>query len=138
MIWINKIYTNIFDSIIFYLIDLIYIIDLITGFFRAYYNFEEVLVKKNTDIYSHYLTGWFILDLIEAIPFFTLLDYNMRKLKTNFVSSNHNSNNMFDFELNNNFFALTFLKLIKIFKIFGSNATINQINKLLDKSKFFY
>ena len=133
-----KIYTNIFDSVIFYLIDLIYIIDLITGFFRAYYNFEEVLVKKNTDIYSHYLTGWFILDLIEAFPFFTLLDYNMRKLKTNFVSSNHNSNNMFDFELNNNFFALTFLKLIKIFKIFGSNATINQINKLLDKSKFFY
>ena len=55
-----KIYTNIFDSVIFYLIDLIYIIDLITGFFRAYYNFEEVLVKKNTDIYSHYLTGWFI------------------------------------------------------------------------------
>ena len=41
-----SIYSNLISSFIFYIIDFIYIIDLITGFFRAYYNFEEVLIKK--------------------------------------------------------------------------------------------
>ena len=66
------VYSNLISSFIFYFIDFIYIIDLITGFFRAYYNFEEVLIKRNVNICIYYLTGWFFLDLIEAIPFFTL------------------------------------------------------------------
>ena len=66
------VYSNLISSFIFYIIDFIYIIDLITGFFRAYYNFEEVLIKRNVNICIYYLTGWFFLDLIEAIPFFTL------------------------------------------------------------------
>ena len=133
-----KIYHNLGISIIFYITDIIYIIDLISGFFRAYYNFEEVLIKKNTDIYLHYLTGWFILDIIEAIPFFTLLDHNMRKLKLNFLTSNKNVINIYDFGLNNKYFALTFLKVIKIFKIFNSNITLKAIKKYFDKSRFFY
>ena len=132
------IYHNLISSIIFYLIDFIYIIDLITGFFRSYYNFEEILIKRNLDICINYLTGWFILDLIEAIPFFTFLDRNMSKLKHNYIALNNNYINMFDFGLNNKYFALTMIKLIKIFKIFTSNRAVYGINKFLENSQFFY
>ena len=43
------VYYNVISSFIFYIIDFIYVIDLITGFFRAYYNFEEILIKRNVD-----------------------------------------------------------------------------------------
>ena len=44
------VYSKALSSFLFYVIDFIYIIDLITGFFRAYYNFEEVLIKRNVNI----------------------------------------------------------------------------------------
>ena len=134
----NTIYFNIFSSLVFYLIDFMYIIDLITGFFRAYYNFEEVLIKKKRDLCLNYIGGWFIFDLIEAIPFFTLLDNNKQKSRINFLSSNKSVLNMFDLGLNNKYFALTFLKLLKIFKIFSDNRAFIKFHKFLDKSQFFY
>ena len=133
-----SIHYNIISSSIFYSIDIIYIIDLITGFFRAYYNFEEVLIKKNIDICINYLTGWFILDLIEAFPFFTLLDKNMKNYRKNILNSNEYNSNLFDFGLNNRYFALTVIKLLKIFKIFGDNSVLNALNKLCDKIHFLY
>ena len=57
--------------------DLIYLIDLISGFFRAFYNFEEVLIVKKRYMLLNYLKGWFILDLIESIPYFYI--FNSRK-----------------------------------------------------------
>ena len=135
-----KIYYNIISSTIFYIIDVIYIIDLITSFFRAFYNFEEVLIKKKTQICIHYVTGWFIFDLVEAIPFFTLLDKNMEKSRKKFLNSNEdiNINNMFDFGLNNKFFGLTVIKLLKIFKTFSNNRVLNEFNRICDKNHFFY
>ena len=130
------VYYNVISSFIFYIIDFIYVIDLITGFFRAYYNFEEILIKRNVDICINYLTGWFFLDLIEAIPFFTLLDKNMQKSITSTNNLRHYYS--FDFGLNNDFFAFTFLKAFKIFKIFTQNRLFIEIYKYLDKFLFFY
>ena len=130
------IYHNIISSVIFYIIDFIYIIDLISGFFRAYYDFDETLVKRNTLICLNYLTGWFIFDLLEAIPFFTVLDNNMNKLGINFMASNKNFNNMYDFGLNNRYFGFTILKLMKFFKILSNNIVLNAFNKFIDKSQF--
>ena len=130
------VYSKALSSFLFYVIDFIYIIDLITGFFRAYYNFEEVLIKRNVNICINYLTGWFILDLIEAIPFFTLLDKNMKKsIKAVSISSNYYGS---DFGLNNNYFALTVLKAFKIFKTFSFNRLFKEIYKHLDHFLFFY
>ena len=130
------VYYNVISSFIFYIIDLIYIVDLITGFFRAYYNFEEILIKRNVDICINYLTGWFLLDLIEAIPFFTLLDKNMQKSIINLNNSRHYYAS--DFGLNNNFFAFTVLKAFKIFKTFSYNRLFIEIYKYLDQFLFFY
>ena len=133
-----SVYDNIISSFIFYIIDLIYIIDLVTGFFRAYYNFEEILIKKNSYICINYLTGWFLLDLIEAIPFFTLLNKNMKKIIKNFISVNEDISNRFDFGLNNHYFALTTIKVLKIFKTFSYNRLYHEIHKFMDSIKFFY
>ena len=133
-----NIYYNITSSIIFYIIDFIYIIDLISGFCRSYYNFEEELITKHFDISTYYLTGWFTLDLIEAIPIFTLLDLNKHHFMKKFLSTNNNYNNMFDFGLNNQLFALTVIKLLKIFKTMTCNSLLNRIIKFCDKSRFFY
>ena len=132
------IYHNKASSIILCAMDIVYIIDLITGFFRAYLNFEEILIERNLDICINYLTGWFCFDFIEAIPFFTLLDYNMRNLSKKFIAENNTDINMFNFALNNKYFGLTFLKIFKLFKTFTSNKTLIQFNKFLDKNKFFY
>ena len=133
-----SIYYNVISSFIFYIIDFIYIIDLITGFFRAYHNFEEILIKKNADICLNYLTGWFLLDLVEAIPFFTLLDRNMKKSRRNFLTSNTYINHLFDFGLNNKYFALTVIKILKIFKTFSSNRFLRAVTKFFEKSQLFY
>ena len=132
------IYYNIISSIIFYIIDFIYIIDLFTGFFRAFYDFEEILITKNSSICLNYLSGWFAFDLIEAIPFFTLLDKNMQQSRNNFIKSNKSNIAMYDFGLNNKYYALTFIKLLKIFKTFTSNRLLNKVIKFCDKSHFFY
>ena len=131
-----SIYSNLISSFIFYIIDFIYIIDLITGFFRAYYNFEEVLIKKKADLCINYLTGWFFLDLIEAVPIFTFLDRNLQKSIKNLSDSR--SYHIQDFGINNKFFALTILKSFKIFKTFSFNRLFNKIYKYLDKFLFFY
>ena len=85
----------------------------------------------------NYLTGWFFMDLIEAIPFFTLLDKNMKKLIKNF-SNSQNYDDMFDYGLNNNLYAFTVLKTFKIFKAFSQNRLLKEIYKYLDKFLFFY
>ena len=131
-------YSSIFASFIFYFVDLIYIIDLITGFFRAYYNFEEVLITKNLNICIKYLKGWFLLDLIGAIPFYTLLNKNMNKIIKNFLNNNDDISNRFDFGLNNEYYALTLLKIFKIFKTFSFNKLFKATYKFLDKIQFFY
>ena len=130
------VYYNAISSFIFYIIDFIYILDLITGFFRAYYNFEEILIKRNVDICINYLTGWFFMDFIEAIPFFTLLDKNMRKSIKNISNSRHYYAS--DFRLNNIHFAFTILKTFKIFKTFIFNRFFKETYKYLDKFLFFY
>ena len=84
----------------------------------------------------NYLTGWFLLDLIEAIPFFTLLDKNMQKSIINLNNSRHYYAS--DFGLNNNFFAFTVLKAFKIFKTFSYNRLFIEIYKYLDQFLFFY
>ena len=129
---------NLLNSLIFYFIDFIYIIDLITGFFRAYHNFEEVLIRRNVDIIINYLTGWFLLDLIQAVPFFTLLNVNMKKSLKNFIGLKNMNLTQFDFGLNYKYFALTLIKALKIFKTFTYNRLYNEIHKFLDKFTFFY
>ena len=108
--------------------DLIYLIDLISGFFRAVYNFEEVLIVKKRYMLLNYLKGWFILDLIGSIPYFYI--FNSRK---EFCNKDIFRN----FSYGNNFnYSFLLLKIFKIFKTF-KNSSIKAINKFLNKNNFF-
>ena len=97
--------------IMIYLTEIIYILDLIFGFFRWYYNNEMKLIKNNRMIVRNYLIGNFFMDFLEAIPFYTIYRYSFYDKKELFFQ---------DILFNENNFALKLLvcfKAIKIFKI---------------------
>ena len=120
-----------FDSILFYTFDFIYIIDLITGFFRGYYNFEENLIKNNIDICMNYLKGWFFIDLLEAIPLYTIFNLNERKCDGSAV------HNLYIGDFVNVHYSLLIIKILKIFKIFNYNKAYDKTIDFLNRSDFF-
>ena len=46
-------------------------------------NFDEHLILRTKKIMRHYLKRWFIIDFLQAIPFFTLIIYNI--FSVNFI-----------------------------------------------------
>ena len=60
---------------IYYFIDLLFIIDVLLDFFRAYHNFQFQLITNSIHIIKHYLITQFIFDLIQAIPFFSYMSF---------------------------------------------------------------
>ena len=111
--------------------DLIYILDLISGFFRAYYNFEEYLIKNNEDILLHYLKGWFFFDFLEAIPFYSIFSINEHKCKDNM------NYNMYVGNFTNFHYSFLIIKIFKIFKAISHNKAYNKIIDVLNRNDFF-
>ena len=93
-----------------HLSEIIYIFDLLFGFFRWYYNNELKLVKNNNMVIKNYLLGNFLFDLIEAIPFYTILKYV-------YLDKENNKSNILFNEYHFGIKILTCLKAFKIFKI---------------------
>ena len=120
-----------FELITFYIFDLIYILDLILGFFRAYYNFEEYLIKNNVDMFLHYFKGWFFFDFLEAIPFYSIFSIKEHKCNENI------SHNIYIGNFTNFHYSLLIIKIFKIFKAFNHNKAYNKIIDLLNRSDFF-
>ena len=66
------------EYLVLFLIDLseiMYVLDLIFGFFRWFYNNEFKMVTNMYMIISNYFSTDFILDLIMAIPYYTILRF---------------------------------------------------------------
>jgi hypothetical protein len=72
-------------KIIFLIIDIIYIIDILINFFRAYKNFDENLIRRTKKIILHYLKTWFLLDFIQAVPYFSIIKYLEKVNETNSI-----------------------------------------------------
>ena len=94
--------------------EVIFIIDLIFGFFRWFYNNEFILVSESYMIVTNYLYGNFIFDLIMAIPFYTLLRYKDK------------AENIYDAKYNEKYFLLKILVCFKAFKILKLNKVKNN------------
>ena len=121
-------------SILFYLTDLIYIIDLFSGFFRAYYDFEEFLIRDNLEICINYLTGWFFIDLIQAIPFYTIINLNEKKCDENKIFNNNlNYSGISTFH-----YSFLIIKILKVIKVFNNNRALNKMTHFLNNNDFFY
>ena len=109
------------------LTELLNILDFFFGFFRAYYNWEEQLVKKNGAIAKRYLLGWFLFDLISAIPVYTLLKSQEPICDDKYITSYYNVT------LDNFHYLFLCNRLLKMLKIFGDNQAWKIIsNKLSD------
>ena len=118
-------------QIILMIIDLIYIIDVILNFFRAYINYEERLIRKTKKIILHYFKTWFFFYLIQAIPLFTLLKFIEAKKQNKCLRRIINENNF----INPILYLILLLKIIKVYKMFNSNTTIDYFSEILSKSE---
>jgi len=106
-------------NIILIFIDLLYIIDVIINVFRAYQNFDENLVKNNKLIFLHYIQTWFFIDLLEAVPYFSLLQ---------FLESNGKSINPISY-------ISLIIKIIKVYKMIEYNSYILFFSEILTKNE---
>jgi len=107
---------SLLDEILIYLIDIIYMVDLVIFFFKGYYDHDMKIIRNNKKIIFNYLKQDFIMDLIEAIPY-------------NFIMKivNVQNNNIYsgDSDFKNIFLKLLiFIKPFKIFKIIKNKNNI--------------
>ena len=103
-------------NLIYYFIDILFIIDLILGFFRAYINSQFQIIKNKSQIIKHYLFTQFFFDLIMAIPFFSFIGFQCNL---------GNNNICWEFNMQNYQIILILLcsiKHLKIIKILNKRA----------------
>ena len=94
--------------------EFIYIIDLIFGFFRWYYDNEFKLVSNSHMIIKNYFYSNFLFDLILAIPYYTIFRFQKNK------NIEHKT------IYNEEYFLLKILICFKAFKIFKLNQIKNN------------
>ena len=133
----NTITSISFDNISNLFIDILFICDLIVNFFKAYYNFEEMLITKSNLIFLHYLKGYFLVDLISAIPYYSIIKFIAlnRYLKYGITSQ---CSEFYNHEINDSFQVIELLKLIKMMKcISRTNIVTNYFLNELNAFTFF-
>lgn len=64
---------NISIYLYIFLVDVTFIVDIIINFRTTFVNSNDEVVSHPGKIAVHYLKGWFIIDLVAAIPFDLLL-----------------------------------------------------------------
>ena len=126
-----------FDNIFNIFIDLIFIGDLIINFFKAYYNFDEQLVTKSEKIIINYLKGFFIVDFISGIPYYSIIKIiaikNSKSLGATISCSKY-----YNHEINDVYQMIELLKLVKLIKcISNKNIAANYILNFLNQISFF-
>lgn len=98
--------------------DFVFFCDMIVSFFTAYFDYNDNLVTSNKKITFHYLSSFFILDLICSIPFGTYFE-----ISSKFSPKSTSMKEM-----------LKFINFFKIFK-FSNNAAVDIIFFSLITSK---
>ena len=109
-----------------YFIESLNLIDLFLGFFRAYYNWEEQLIRKNRIIAFKYLTGWFIFDLIASFPV-----YSINKLYEPICNETELSSSYYNVILDNYYYLFICNRLFKTIKVFWNNQAWKILSNLL-------
>ena len=124
---------NKFVLVILTVIDVIYITDIIINFFRAYQNFDENLVRKTKYIFWHYLRTWFLFDLLQALPLFTLFKFIEREC------INHNACSLEGYSFTRvspRAYLLILIKILKVYKMLKHNDTLSSFEEFISKNEF--
>ena len=119
-------------KIIFMIIDIIYILDIIFNFFRAYHNFDENLIRKTRKIFFHYLKTWFLIDFIQAIPFFSII----KLLENHIYNDDKFTIPLLGYHtINPRIYIILLFKIIKLYKMFNDNSTISYYREILSRNE---
>ena len=111
--------------------------DLIINFFKAYYNFDEQLIKKSEKIVLNYIKGYFIIDFISAIPYYSIFKFNALK-KYYKLNVSISCSKYYNHKINDIYQLIELLKIIKLIKCFtDNNILINFILNSLNQFTFF-
>ena len=124
-----------FNEILNIIMEFILIFDFFLQFIRAYYDFDDNLIKNNKKIFYNYINNWFLFDFICVIPFFTLFKFYQKDI----FKSEYKTICRYYCEANNLLYILTFLKMFKIMKIISRNENkfITLLDTNLSEYKFF-
>ena len=114
-----------FKPCINFLVDILFMNDLIINFFLQYYNHQEKLIKNRRKIISKYLRGHFWFDLVTSLPT-NIMYYYYKKNSFKICHTFEKSNFIYYLSI------LKCLKSIKVFKITG-NKKNQLIARLLEK-----
>jgi hypothetical protein len=105
------------------IIDAFYIIDVILNFFRAYQTYDDHLIRRTKKIFFHYFKTWFLIDLIQAFPYFSFLQLLEKR------QSNKN------IQLSPLLYIVLMIKIIKLYKMLNDNSTISYLTEILGKNE---
>ena len=120
--------------VILTIVDLIYILDLIFNFFRAYQNFDENLVRNNKFIFLHYIQSWFLFDFFQAFPFYTLFKFLERDcINFNICPIEGVSKH----KVRPILYLFILIKIVKVYKLFKENHTILSLGEAISQIEFF-
>ena len=110
-------------------IDLLFICDLLLGFWRAYYNRKFQLVTKVRYITKHYISTQFLTDFIQSFPVFTFINFQCER-NVNRTCSQYSMNTRQMLLI-----IFTAFKHLKIFKITNkkTNSLLFQLYELTNE-----
>ena len=111
------------NKIILMIIDAFYIIDVILNFFRAYQTYDDHLIRRTRKIFIHYFKTWFLIDLIQAFPYFSFFQLLEKKQSNKYL------------HINPLLYILLMLKIIKLYKMVNDNSTITYLTEILSKNE---
>ena len=114
---------------IYFFVDILFIFDLLLGFWRSFYNQNYQLVKKARYIIRHYIATDFLFDLIQSFPFFSLIYFQCQQ---------NENKNCTQYTMNTKQMLLIIfssLKHLKFFKITNkkTNSIIFQLYELTNE-----
>ena len=120
--------------VILTIVDLIYILDLIFNFFRAYHNFDENLVRNNKFIFLHYIQSWFLFDFFQAFPYYSLFKF----LERDCINFNVCPiAGVSKYKVKPILYLLILIKIVKVYKLFKENNTILSLGEAISQIEFF-
>jgi len=124
-----------FSDILNIIMECVFILDFILQFVRAYYDFDENLIKNSKKIVINYLNSWFFVDLICIFPIFTIFKLYYKEI----FNFEFKATCRYFCQMDNLLYILTFLKMFKLTKLLSRNQNkfLSLLERFLSNFKFF-
>lgn len=116
-------------SIILTIADILMILDNIINFFVPFVGKNEILITNSEMIMRNYLTSYFLIDFLSALPFSTIL----RVLK---ISNKYSKFKMIQQRYDQGKKIIKYLSLINLFRLFKSFSRYQKMNFIDENSRF--